>query len=386
MNTIKFVLLLILTFLLLSNPFLFYSFIGPELQYSILGIILFALLIYCRGKFKIIRNPIALFFFLVYILIEFFINTDYVFYTLLSLFNILFYFVVISLVNNNLILRKKLIASLYTLSVSISILISTSYICYHLYPGLFHFVDDFAGYHGFFNPWLGIVNEDKLRPSWYFAEPSFSGFYLGLNFFLFLQKKYRSKKRKILEYCILLFGIFCTSSTGTFIYLSISLLVYFALKIHVNKKVILIFLYGSVMVSIFVVPKLESYGLLTMAVERNQASFISRQNKMSMVDKTIDSMTLTDYIFGKGASYIVLKNGEGAADSYRKLFIEYGLLFTMVYLWYIRKLTIRNLPLYCFILLSFLSVALIFDPIIILCYYLTVSNSEKDKYKLLRPV
>lgn len=367
----SFELALIIVFILLSQPFLFNVYLGPEVSYLICGVILVILAISGRAfshfSSKLAFILIGLF---IYALVSFIFNTEYVFYTLLTIFDLLFFIVVIGILRNNVKLRFRLLAFSRSFAVFVSLMIIAAHFLYLYYPGAFSHTDDFAGYHGFFNPIFGMVNDDKLRPCWYFAEPSYSGFFLGFNFLMSLKQEFKSRSNKLLTYAVLLAGIFFTSSTGAYVYLLVSLLVYLGTRISVSKWLVQLVLYGTIVVALFVIPKIDSYGLLTLAVERNEASFLSRQNRMDIANETKESMSFGDKLIGKGASYVTVKYEEGLSDAYNKLYVEYGLLFMFVFLWFVRKMTVRNLPLHSFVFLSFLSVVICMVPINLVCYYL----------------
>lgn len=249
-------------------------------------------------------------------------------------------------------------------------IIIISYLIFHKYPGLFSYSDDIAGsgYHGFFNYLLGIINEDKFRPCWYFAEPSYSGFFLGFNFLMALRREYSSKKRRFIEYAVLLGGIFCTGSTGTFVYLILSMGVWFAYKSRIKTSIIEIILYCSLIFSIQVLPTIDTFSYFSAAVERSEASFLSRQNRYNIANEVKKDMTMTDLLVGKGPEYVTVKYKEGLSDAYNKMYCEFGILFLIVFLLYVRRLTRKNLPVYCFSLMSYLSIVIFITPIILLCY------------------
>lgn len=367
----KYLILLIIIFLLLSQPFLISAiFFSPEISYIIKAGIMIVLGISSLSQsYKPKHTGSIVILGCLYIFLSFINHSERIVSLLLSIFDLIFFLELVILLHHDIDLRTKMLKFIEKFALFISFMIILSYFVYQYKRGVFSYSDDIAGYSGFYNLFLGIISDDKLRPCWYFAEPSYSGFFLGFCFLRALKKDYYNKKRKFFDLLLLLTGIIYTGSTGAYMYLIVALIVWIACKYKINASLLEIALFSSIFFILIAVPKIDTYGYLSLFIERSEASFLSRQNRLNIAKEVSNDMTLMDICVGKGPEYVTVKYKEGLSDAYNKMYCEFGVLFLIPFLLLVRKMTRKNFPVYCFSLLSYLSVIIFITPIVLLCYY-----------------
>lgn len=370
MKRTKNILLLIVTYLILSQPFLFsYIYLPIGVSYTIKLLILLCLWMYSTNSYS--KSANYAFFVvlgLLYVFISFLNHPERIVSLLLAVIDVTFYAIVVKIFKNSEYIRSGTLSFIHKLGLFVSVGIILAHFIYQYVPGIFSYSEDIAGYHGYINVILGIINDDKMRPCWYFAEPSYSGFFLGFCFLLSLNKQYSSKKKKVANCMILLMGVIFTGSTGTYVYLCASLLVWGLTKVNIKPALIEAALYGAIFATLVVLPKVEEYGYLSIAVQRSEASFLSRQNRLNIAKEVANDMTITDMLVGKGPEYVTVKYQEGLSDAYSKMYCEFGIVFLFFFLLHVRKIVKSNLPILTFSMLSYLSVIIFITPLVLLCY------------------
>lgn len=184
-----------------------------------------------------------------------------------------------------------------------------------------------------FNPILGMVHPGLFfkRPSLYFAEPSYLGFFLGLNSLFLISQKNIPKTSKSLVFIAALLTGAKTVWIG-FIPVILLFFVNTSLRIKKSKNQHIITLVVSLILIILV------YKYSDLLINFNDASYLSRQDRISNSFKILkENSTIFDFLVGHGSTYIVKTYKQGESNAFIKLLVEYGFisLISVVYFIYI---------------------------------------------------
>lgn len=183
-------------------------------------------------------------------------------------------------------------------------------------------------------PFLGLINLSSERVAWYFAEPSYLGFFLGFNL-IFAYNFFKNKgKGKIWLILYVLSILFVGSSTG--IFASIGALAFYLLyrngilKSNVWKLLFLalipfLILYITTSPDLDVL--LEYFGKM-----REQNSGLDRSKRLIYAVDTISRMNSVDLMIGMGENYFLDSFGVGVANTYIRIVIEYGCIYLLTFI------------------------------------------------------
>ena len=379
--------ILTLIFCFFSQPFIFEAvFFNAFLSNIVKVILIIALIGRCKPfRFGKTESSIMLFL-MVYFFIQMVINTVYIKQVFIVLPDIIFVFIILFLLSKNKTQSASFLNLEIKLSVFIAALIIISKLAFTYTPSLFS-SREIGGYPTFFNYLLGLVNPGKDRPSWFFAEPSYSGFYLGLNFILLTQEKYPSLYKKIVHLIIIGAAIYSTASMGTYAYILLSLPFLLLNRTRVNKNFITL----GVAVAIYAVLLISSsYDLFLIdqdLFDLESHGVGGRQDRMANAEAVMASGSFLNVLFGHGLECVTFLYKEGISDAYHKLYCEWGLLFTIAFFYFVWKLTRKNVAAFVFIAASYFSICIHMSPIIMIIYYLiyyqSVALEEENEKRII---
>lgn len=183
-------------------------------------------------------------------------------------------------------------------------------------------------------PLLGLINLSSNRVCWYFAEPSYLGFFLGFNLLFALHALKQEKNSKFWIFVYLLSIIFVGSSTGIFASIS-SLFFYWLYKTKIfksqNWKFLVLLLIPILLVGAIMGTHLEAL-LDGFNQVREQNSGLDRSRRLIYAIETISSMDLKSLVVGKGENYFLELYELGVANAYLRIIIEYGCIFLLSFI------------------------------------------------------
>ena len=370
----SFIIASIYIYLLLSLPFLFGATLLDNHTLPI-KLLIVVLLFPQAAAYHTISKSIYIYLsaFLLYFFLICILRSSFIINAILLAVDVAFFWECIKLLSNNEIyfsLRKRFIQ----FSIFVSVLIVLSAAAYKYLPSLFSY-QEINDYKSYFNLFLGLINGEKERPCWYFAEPSYCGFYLGVSFFLLYANSKYKRGQKVLLISLFALAIFFTASLGTYLFIIITLLSSFFVRFFKNKFPLELVLYASILFVLFIIPQIEELQLLQV-YDNDTTSFLDRQERMNNANSLMNNMSIGEILFGYGINYSAEKFGIGLSDAYHKMYCEYGLVYLILFLSVVRKTTINNFIAYIFILLSFFSVIIHDSPIMLLSYYMIYKQSN----------
>lgn len=246
-----------------------------------------------------------------------------------------------------------------------------------------------GGYDIGFNYILGGISYGRIfdRPQFYFAEPSYLGFFLGFGL-LFIKQLDWIKKKKIKLVIVFVSGILSFSFTfyAAIIIGIIAEIVYFAIKSFFKPTTISkIYFVTFIVISTVYITQLDK--IANSSVSNLALSFNSRQERIGISLSAIKNMSFTEFIVGKGSGFIVSDKTREIAESdpYIRTLVENGLIILIIYLLII-YIFLKNSPsLLLYTLVALHSVVILETPFFILIILLASSKenlSETSKIKL----
>ncbi|WP_088159833.1 hypothetical protein [Sphingobacterium sp. G1-14] len=257
----------------------------------------------------------------------------------------------------------------------------------------YHSVDlgNYSESNTFFNPLMGVISERDLlifklgRPVWFMTEPSYLGFFHGLNIFWIAWRKIDFSKyyKRYITLSILAFLL--TFSLGAWLSMAISLvitcLIFFTLflfdviklKKSVFKKL------GLFLGLIIIVCILFGQSILISLNDfiQNYDKYTSLENRSDRIEVSlglIKNMDIIRFLFGYGPGTIETVSEAGESNGWLKYFIELGIFPILAYLamlfCFFFRIKFLYLLLLFFVIISFNSVVVMFSPLVILYLYL----------------
>ena len=203
------------------------------------------------------------------------------------------------------------------------------------------------------NTYLGMAYDGAffLRPSLWFAEPSYVGLFSGLNFYYILGAPIKPRNKVLLLSLVAAAGSLSGSLTYwvgfpvTFIFWLL-----FTRTLRINKailnSIILCAAIGAVVMS-----TTRWYAFDEVAIEFS-TSYRERVARMSISADMLSTSTVSQLIFGRGSGAIVKRSEIGGESNLLiKLLVEQGLIVLVGYVWLVYYYT-RHQPalfLYCMI-------------------------------------
>ena len=300
---------------------------------------------------------------------------------LLFFFDASFFFCIFSLAYKDPVFREIIYKADIYFSIFIGVTILACYFAFQSVPGIFLSID-IGDYPVFYHWFLGTVSAWGGRVVGYFNEPSYTGFYIGIHFFLLIGAEFVKFRWRILILILFLADLLVVLSLGAFIYMSMSLIVLFVAKVlRINSRLIKTGIFAGLLFAIFILPSFNVYNMSQDIVEIESTSTDDRQYRMVLGDKVVNDMTMIDLFVGKGIDSVAKIYKIGLSDAYRKLYVEYGLLFLLFFMWFLNKMLGKNLPGYCYILLSCLSIIIVTTPIALLAYLSFYTQSSLKQIK-----
>ena len=372
----SFIVVSIFIYLLLSLPFMFSATLLDNHNAPIkllIVMLLFPQTLYVKNSIRSVK--VYMMVFVIYFLLISILRSDYFVNAFLLALDVFFFWECVKLLSNDGLyqsVKKRYIQ----FSTIIACFVVVAAFAYKFLPSIFSYTE-INDYKSYFNPLLGLINGEKERPCWYFAEPSYCGFFLGVSFLFLYSSANYSRQQKILITILFALAIFFCASLGTYIYMFITLLLSLFVKRFKRTLPLEVILYGSIIFVLVVIPQIEELQVLQyFDMETNATSFIDRQERIEMANSIMNNMSFVDKLFGCGINYAAEKYEIGLSDAYHKMFCEYGIFYLLLFLLVVRKLTKDNFTTYMFILLSFFSVIIHDSPIMLLTYLLIYKQTR----------
>lgn len=180
-------------------------------------------------------------------------------------------------------------------------------------------------------PFLGLIhyinNEgvSYCRPSWYLAEPSYLGFFLGIQTLLIY--KYFQKKNRIWFYLFVIALLLTNSNTG-FIAVIVSLIFNFLDRYKIVNKYILVLIL-PLMINAFAF--WDTSELVMNNSRAKSSSLIDRQIRLGIAFNEIEAMNSKQLLFGKGKSFLD-ELDKGVSNAYLQMLLVSGIFFLVIYI------------------------------------------------------
>ena len=365
----KILLLLTILYTFLGQPFLFSAIYlgGKQFSLKILILLFMGGLTFIEkkaipSKVKIVFLVVSIFY-----LLSGIYNFEYFTSTLFLFFDVIFFYFVLIIFLNDSWFRTYLYKINMLLAIIIAVSTISSFFVLLYKPSSFLSLD-VSDYPVFYNKFLGMISAFNFRAHWYFAEPSYCGFYLGVHIFIFNNHNFKRRFFKYISLVLLIGGLAVTASLGSYIYISLAFLIYIGFKLGIKNKFLLAGLYLFLLIAIFILPNLDIYNINQNVVDVEKTSFNDRQYRLDLSSKMQSEMLVTDYIFGSGVDAAVKKYSYGISDAYNKLYYEQGIFYMIFFLLFVRRFTKGNIAAYTYIMLSYLSVIIYATPIVLIIY------------------
>lgn len=363
---------ILLLFIIFFNPFIFCEWFFQGLP--LVSIRFFFLLILSiqliRNKLYTTKNElIFICYIFTYLSVELYINKSSNQYFVNDVISILF-FIVFYLIKNNIpFLESKMIKTYITLLILMSAMSLASLIVYKLAPFLFYFAG-YGNYNTYLNPLLGFIHESNLssRPSWFFAEPSYLGFYLGLNITFindYIKQKGYNKNKRIIFMFIYFISCISIGSNTLYVALTLSFIISFFEKIkYISYNIYTNIIIVIIAIILIILPTLDFFSLYLEFEAVQNSSMGDRQSRIISSSVIMQDMNLKDYIIGMGSSTVEILTGKGESNVYYKLFVEQGIVSIILYIYFIKN-QFKHCPLYVFtyIILAFNATIVHFMPL-----------------------
>jgi hypothetical protein len=228
------------------------------------------------------------------------------------------------------------------------------------------------------------IKGNFYRPQYYFAEPSYLGFFLGFCF-LYLKQLYWIKKRWIKLLTILIAGILVNSFTFYFAMLIgiISEWMYFSLKSFLKPTTISkVYFVSFIVISAIYLTQLDKVNKVFF--EKYPTSFNARQGRIEKSIATLQKMNFTEILLGKGTGFMYLdktRKTMGESNAHMRTLIENGLIILSIYLFVIYFFLKKTPSLLLYTLVALHSVVVLETPFFILIILLasTIENPQQPQ-------
>jgi len=234
-----------------------------------------------------------------------------------------------------------------------------------------------------FNALLGLVHWKNFfyRPSFYFAEPSYLGFFLGFSFFFMSHQ--REKKGKSFSIPIVFLAGICTFSLTYLIGVALTLIVQL-----VNKTVFFKLKNKSAVIYLGVIAISSVYILSSQSVYSK--SYLLDERLMDYGNITTSIVVRVERIKHSGSSLlgtpglkILMGNGPGSlsgeSNAWVKTIYEKGLLVLLALIFIIYNSLKSNIPLLVFTLITLHSVIILETPFFIFLLIISYTRDLTDK-------
>lgn len=268
--------------------------------------------------------------------------------------------------------ERKLIVSFRVWEKFLFWICCCSIITYFLYIFGFHFLffkKEVLNYPCEQIPFVGLVHyddNDKIRPSWLFYEPSYLGDILGFNFMMIYNYYMKFKKKKKLIVYILAIVV-CGSITGVGCTVAAICVNFLLNKLGFLKKHIIL----PKLIMLFLVPTvLTIYATYdaTNLIERGESiggtSISTRQTRLAYGLQQINNASTYELVFGRGKNFNKL--GLGVSNCYAQLLCADGLLVLILFVSIVFVLLKRTNYEFYFMIIAMNAIDLSFLPFLML--------------------
>ncbi|MDF2849807.1 MAG: hypothetical protein K0S31_492 [Sphingobacterium multivorum] len=250
---------------------------------------------------------------------------------------------------------------------------------------------NYSEFNTFFNPLLGVISERDLlifklgRPVWYMTEPSYLGFFHGLNIFWVLFRKENFSKFYKKYFTLSVVAFLLTFSLGAWLSMLVSItlvsLCFFVLflfniiklKTNIFKIILLILGIFGIVTLFFGSPILASLNDFIDNYDK-YTSLEDRSDRIEVSLNLIKNMDLIRFFIGYGPGTIETISEAGESNGWLKYFIELGIFPIFAYIamlfYFFFRIRFLYLLLLFFVAVSFNSVVVMFSPLVLLYLYL----------------
>lgn len=231
---------------------------------------------------------------------------------------------------------------------------------YNTMPSLFSYelIGDYkmATFPLFGNVYVGDSNP---RYCWYFSEPSYIGFFLAI-YVIVLLSRVESKNVFVLILTVVAGYI---SGAMTFWLCLLPCIVMMIMKkfLPFSSTKYRIGLFVLLLSALIVVQTFDFSNLVYTYEFLERNSFGDRQYRMLLSKDIMDKMGVFDYLVGMGANYVAQTYESGESNSYYKLLVEYGVIFTSSYIFLLNKF-LRSDYLFFSVVVGLMAVILFLTP------------------------
>lgn len=371
---------LLFLFILLSEPFFISSiYVDDGKIVFVLQFFLLLFLISLCYKQGISKTCITLSLALIfYSFLQMIFNFESIFSWLPKMINVFFCIFLWDLLKKNLVYRNAFGKILLYLCVFISVAIILESITFHCAPYLFY-PQIFDGYVVKYNPILGMIYASRYRPYWFFIEPSYAAFFLGICLLFVFGYPYKKKASKYYCSIVIITAIILIQSYGTYISFIVTTCVCLtSYVLHLKNTLVNKLVYVSIFVAVLILPFYNTFKYTSNNETVASSSLGERQEKSILGYNVVGTMSAGDLLIGKGESWTADHFKMGLSDAYYKLFCEQGIIFLFLFFIIFDKFTKKSLFLSTFLLVNFLSIIGYLAPAIWLVIMLfRLQNNEK---------
>ncbi len=354
---------IVVFYLLLSNPFLFYgicfsNFIIPYIIKAVLLIIVALMSL----KHRLASQSLLLITISIsYTIINAILHPNSAGQSLVDLEDILFAIFYWNIIKRT-INRVQHANLLIIISFTLATLLLIETFTFLISPSLFTYTE-VIGYEVFYSKLLGLVSIDNLRPCWFFAEPSYCGSFLMWNMFIFRDFVFPKKMWKRLFYLVVFAGFVSTASFGAIVVFGLTLGVLLIKRcLNINNAPIVV---GLIIAVIAYLTVFQSYEPTESELIRTH-SLAARQERVEMGKELRESMGPFYMLFGMGVNSAAFKNGIGLSDAYNKMYIENGVIYLIIYLLTVYSLLKKDIVVFSAFVLSLMTVIVQIFPLTLL--------------------
>ena len=172
-----------------------------------------------------------------------------------------------------------------------------------------------------------VNNFGYVRPSWLFAEPSYLGFFLGLQFLLFLQYVAQNKRHKLLYISLYLLALLATNAMTGYVCTAVSFIYYLLTR---NLKIPKLALLLLVPLAISLYSAYDSKDIMEDNDRIATSSLGTRQTRLIWGISKVESMSSRELLFGIGRNKITKEAELGVSNVYLQFLIESGAIFLIL--------------------------------------------------------
>lgn len=356
-------------FILSFIPFyLIYEHILTPILFSIQCVLLLFLLIYTNYK-NFNKISLDIFFLLLYILYQIAFNYSYFQATFSELIIICICYLLIYNLKNNKNLFNYFITRWIKLLWLIVYVALFANLLFLFYPSVFP-NSETGGYIRQEIYFLGrfFTGSIGYRYSGFFNEPSYFGFFVGINALMLFSLKQKVHNKYLLITSLIVLGII--SQSFIFIISMGTIALLYGILFAFDDKHKKIMIYALIITGLFLV-YFNSKGLdnniLNLDEQVNSyssrsSSYINRNQRLENSLNTLKTSSLIELIMGRGYGYIVKKYQMGESSGYLNILIEYGIIGILFLFYYIYS-NLKNAPfMQIFIIISLTSLTIVITP------------------------